>query len=104
MWVNYSWPLQHSYCCTRLTFFFSSQGLSSTFQRGVIYCTPITAALVAQELRVRPSRIFRVPLNQPMTVEGVRVTFLNANHCPGAAMVRGQKQPSATTMSALRKP
>ena len=28
-----------------------------------------------------------VPLNSPITVEGVRVTFLEANHCPGAVMM-----------------
>ena len=28
-----------------------------------------------------------VPLNSPITVEGARVTFLDANHCPGAAMI-----------------
>eukprot|EP00873_Tetraselmis_striata_P015488 jgi/Tetstr1/435752/TSEL_024647.t1 len=72
-----------------LTHFHSDhyQGLSSTFQRGTIYCTPITAALVAQELRVRPQRVFRVHPGQPITVDGVRVTFLDANHCPGAAMI-----------------
>lgn len=28
-----------------------------------------------------------MPLNSPILVEGVRVTFLDANHCPGAVMI-----------------
>lgn len=28
-----------------------------------------------------------VQLNAPLSVEGVRVTFIDANHCPGAAMI-----------------
>ena len=28
-----------------------------------------------------------VQLNEPITTEGVRVTFLDPNHCPGAAMI-----------------
>ena len=28
-----------------------------------------------------------VQLNEPIYTEGVRVTFLDANHCPGAAMI-----------------
>lgn len=67
--------------------FWEPQGLGANFRRGTIYCTPITAALVRQELRVASSHIREVPLGSPVDVEGVRVTFLEANHCPGAAMV-----------------
>lgn len=57
------------------------------FDRGTLYCSPPTALLIQQQLRVKPACIRSVPLNSPITVEGVRVTFLDANHCPGAVMI-----------------
>ena len=32
-------------------------------------------------------RIKVLQLNDPIVVEGVKVTFLDANHCPGSAMI-----------------
>ena len=46
-----------------------------------------SARLVRQQLRVAPERICTVPMYQPIMVEGVRITFVDANHCPGAAMI-----------------
>ncbi|GAB4823565.1 hypothetical protein N2152v2_010611 [Parachlorella kessleri] len=63
------------------------KGLSSRFDRGMLHCSPPTARLVQQQLRVPQQRIKAHPLNTPFDVEGVRVTFLDANHCPGAVMV-----------------
>ena len=54
---------------------------------GTLYCNEVTARLVRQQLRVAPERICTVPMCQPITVEGVRITFVDANHCPGAAMI-----------------
>lgn len=34
-----------------------------------------------------PPHCSEVPLQSPILVEGVRVTFLDANHCPGAVMI-----------------
>ncbi len=56
------------------------------FDRGALHCSPPTARLVQQQLRVLGQRIRPHPLNQPFEVEGVRVTFIDANHCPGAVM------------------
>ncbi|KAK9812991.1 hypothetical protein WJX72_006870 [[Myrmecia] bisecta] len=72
-----------------LTHFHSDhyQGLNSRYKAGLVFCTPITARLVQQRLKTPADRIRIVPLNTPLMVEGVRVTFLEANHCPGAAMI-----------------
>ncbi|EIE25374.1 DRMBL-domain-containing protein [Coccomyxa subellipsoidea C-169] len=72
-----------------LTHFHSDhyKGLTSKFKAGVIYCTLITAKLVHQRLKVPWERLRVVQLNAAQLVEGVRVTFVDANHCPGAAMI-----------------
>ena len=51
-----------------------------------IYCTPVTDRLVALRLRVPPAALRPVPLNTRTLVLGVPLTFLDANHCPGAAV------------------
>lgn len=62
-------------------------GLNTKFDRGLIYCSPITAALVISSLRVNPKYIVPIPLNTPTIIEGVEVTLYEANHCPGAAIL-----------------
>ena len=63
------------------------KGLNSKFNRGLIYCTPATAALARQELRVKPEILREVAIGASFVLEGIRVTFLPANHCPGAVMI-----------------
>lgn len=61
-------------------------GLNKHFDAGTIYCSSITAALVHSRLGV-PRRFLRVlPMDTPVSVAGVTVTLLSANHCPGAVM------------------
>lgn len=62
-------------------------GLRKGFSSGVIYCTPETGALVSHHIRVDGSRIVSVPLGVTREVQGVRMTFLDAGHCPGSAIV-----------------
>jgi len=80
-----------------LTHFHSDHygGLSRSWDVGTIYCTPVTAALVASKLGVAPRFLRAIPLDTPTTLAlpsggpesaSVRLTFLDANHCPGAAM------------------
>lgn len=72
-----------------LTHFHSDHymGLGPSWTAGPIYCTPTTARLVMKRLRVRQEWLRLVPLHSPVVVEGSRLTFFDANHCPGAAVV-----------------
>jgi DNA cross-link repair 1A protein len=62
-------------------------GLDERFDRGQIFCTPVTAKLVIARLGVPPHRIKARGLEEPFVVDGVTVTFIDANHCPGAALL-----------------
>ena len=74
-----------------LTHFHSDHygGLTSTFNRGQILCTPITANLIHRVLGVKKQFIKEVNYNTCVDdlVENLKITFLDANHCPGAAIL-----------------
>lgn len=63
------------------------QGLTRGFRHGKIYCSPITAALVTMQIGVPTMYLEVVHLNRQVTIDGIRVTFLDANHCPGSVMI-----------------
>lgn len=71
-----------------LTHFHSDHygGLTKDFDSGVIYCSTITAALVHMRLGVKYKFLRPLPMHKPVVIEGVQITLLDANHCPGAAM------------------
>ncbi|KAF6724974.1 DNA cross-link repair 1A protein [Oryzias melastigma] len=52
-----------------------------------IYCNKITGNLVKSKLRVPEEYVHILPMNTEVVVEGVRLRLLDANHCPGAAML-----------------
>ncbi|KAF8069613.1 Dclre1a [Scenedesmus sp. PABB004] len=62
-------------------------GLGKSFKQGTILCTPATAALARLKLRVPEAALRPLPLGEEVTVEGTRLQFVDANHCPGSAMV-----------------
>lgn len=71
-----------------LTHFHSDHyiGLAKSFV-GELYCSPVTAALVRFRLCVDALRIRTIPFETPTLVHDVLVTLLDANHCPGAAII-----------------
>ncbi|KAJ1472847.1 beta-lactamase-like protein [Baffinella frigidus] len=63
-------------------------GLSATFRGpGLIHCTLPTARLIVQELGVDPALVRGFAYGESVEVCGASVTFLDANHCPGAALL-----------------
>ncbi|KAK5117713.1 hypothetical protein LTR62_005137 [Meristemomyces frigidus] len=69
-------------------------GLTSSWCHGPIYCSHVTANLVRQQLRVDPKWV--VDLEFDATVEvpgtnGVNVTMISANHCPGSSLYLFEK-------------
>ncbi|KAK7340918.1 hypothetical protein VNO77_21636 [Canavalia gladiata] len=59
-------------------------GLSSTWSRGIIFCSPTTARLLLRILNVPAPFVVPLPLRQPLQIDGSEVTLVDANHCPGA--------------------
>lgn len=62
-------------------------GLNRKWSHGPIYCTPSTGRLAIKFLGVSPEFIICHDFNQEFDVNGVTVTFLEANHCPGSALI-----------------
>uniref|UniRef100_M4CJ01 ATP-dependent DNA ligase family profile domain-containing protein n=1 Tax=Brassica campestris TaxID=3711 RepID=M4CJ01_BRACM len=59
-------------------------GLSSSWSRGIIFCSHITARLLKQILQVPSQLVFPLPTNQKVIIDGSEVVLIDANHCPGA--------------------
>ena len=66
-------------------------GLTSSWCHGPIYCSHVTANLVRRQLRVDPKWVVDLEFGQRFEVpgtEGVNVTMIPANHCPGSPKVQ----------------
>ncbi|KAK9918001.1 hypothetical protein WJX75_000449 [Coccomyxa subellipsoidea] len=68
-------------------------GLTTTFSAGTIYCSAVTANLLVKDMRLNPSCIQPLPLNTPLLVDGIIVTLIDANHCPGAVLLLFKTPP-----------
>jgi DNA cross-link repair 1A protein len=78
--------------CWFLTHFHADHygGLSGSLLNrscGTLFCTPVTSRLIQSELGVSILRVRELPPNVPVTVHDVTVTALDANHCPGSALL-----------------
>ena len=72
-------------------------GLYRSFDAGTIYCSAVTANLLQYDMRMPPERIHRLPMDEPVTIDGVTITLMTANHCPGAVMMLFQvPQPGSS--------
>jgi hypothetical protein len=103
---NSTGPSERKLACFVLSHFHSDHymGLRANFRHGPIFCSPVTARLVHSQLGVDPLRVHPVALNQryrldvatrtlvdrhraDMTAQQVDFMLVDANHCPGAAMI-----------------
>ncbi|KAL4444185.1 hypothetical protein ABPG75_011922 [Micractinium tetrahymenae] len=76
-------------------------GLTSSWDAGPIYCSPITARILRHDFNIRPNRLRILELDRPVMIGGVEVTLIDANHCPGAVMLLFKiPTPGAASMAA----
>ncbi|GAA5985593.1 hypothetical protein JCM5350_007148 [Sporobolomyces pararoseus] len=62
------------------------QNLSSSWQWGPIYCSLTTANLIKLKLNVDDKWVIPLPMNETVKVQGIDVTLIDANHCPGSVL------------------
>ncbi|KAK4057979.1 DNA cross-link repair protein PSO2/SNM1 [Microbotryomycetes sp. JL221] len=62
------------------------QQLSERWCHGPIYCSVTTANLIKLKLKVKDEWIHPLPMNQTVNVQGIDVTLIDANHCPGSVL------------------
>jgi len=70
-------------------------GLTASWKHGPIYCSKITGNLVRQQLRVDPKWVVDLDFEEKTEVpgtEGVFVTMISANHCPGSSLFLFEKE------------
>ena len=68
-------------------------GLRSNFSSGMIYCSQITSNLLIKDMRINPACIRALPLDKEQVIEGIPVTLIDANHCPGAVLLLFKTSP-----------
>lgn len=69
-------------------------GLTSTWSHGPIYCSKVTGNLVKQQLKVDPKWVVSIDFDDKIEVpntEGVSITMIPANHCPGSSLFLFEK-------------
>lgn len=69
-------------------------GLTSSWSHGPIYCSKVTGNLVRQQLRVDPKWVVDLEFEEKKEIpgtNGVHVTMISANHCPGSSLFLFEK-------------
>ena len=59
----------------------------------MIYCSQITSNLLIKDMRINPACIRALPLDKEQVIEGIPVTLIDANHCPGAVLLLFKTPP-----------
>jgi DNA cross-link repair 1A protein len=81
-------------------------GLTASWAHGPIYCSKVTANLVRQQLRVDPKWVVDLEFEKKTEVpgtEGVFVTMISANHCPGSSLFLFEKEIGKGKTSKLQR-
>ena len=95
---GFQWSLSQPQC---RSFFLSHHhsdhtvGLYRGWDIGLIYCSQITARLLVEQDGLNPAVVRAVPLHQRVYIDGVYVTLIDANHCPGAVVFVFELPPFA---------
>ena len=69
-------------------------GLTSSWCHGPIYCSRVTGNLVRRQLRVDPKWVVDLRFEDKVEIpntQGVEVTMIPANHCPGSSLFLFEK-------------
>ena len=69
-------------------------GLTSSWCHGPVYCSKVTGNLVRRQLRVDPQWVVDLEFDRKTEVpntQGVTVTMIPANHCPGSSLFLFEK-------------
>ncbi|DAA73874.1 TPA_exp: putative DNA repair protein Pso2/Snm1 [Trichophyton benhamiae CBS 112371] len=69
-------------------------GLTSSWSHGPIYCSTVTANLVKQQIKVKPDLVVELEFERKTEIpgtDGVSVTMITANHCPGSSLFLFEK-------------
>ena len=96
---GFQWSLSQPQC---RSFFLSHHhsdhtvGLYRGWDIGLIYCSHITARLLVEQDGLNPAVVRAVPLHQRVYIDGVFVTLIDANHCPGAVVFVFELPPFAS--------
>lgn len=81
-------------------------GLTSTWCHGPIYCSRPTANLVKQQLRVDPKFVIALKFEEKVEIpgtDGVFVTMIPANHCPGSSIYLFEKEIGNGKVSKMQR-
>ncbi|KAF1808067.1 DRMBL-domain-containing protein [Eremomyces bilateralis CBS 781.70] len=81
-------------------------GLTASWNHGPIYCSKVTGNLVRQQLKVNPKYIIDLEFEKRASVpntNGVSVTMIPANHCPGSSLFLFEKVSTKASRSRTQR-
>lgn len=79
-------------------------GLTASWTHGPIYCSKVTGSLVKSQLRTTAKYVVELEFEEKTPVpgtEGVFVTMIPANHCPGSSLFLFEKATGGRTQRIL---